>query len=228
MKRSMLIILFILALTSSFVMAAPPTQPVITSPAEGMSYDTHAPLLQWTSDPANVTSFKVVIKNAAGEKVYSKGGILPASACSGTDCMHSFGAENVSLSNGQFTWRVTAINAEGKAKSAPATFTINFPGAPELIAPDDNDSSGATNTVFEWNSVNAADQYRVKVKNTVTGAKFNSDWQSASALCGSTCTYVFDAPFAGGTYKWSVEARQVTFPTSISKSVKRTFTITPQ
>jgi hypothetical protein len=219
MKNMTLIILVILALASSFVLAAPPVQPVITSPADGMTYDTNAPLLQWQWSTATaVTSFKVVIKNAAGETVYKKGGIIPINFCNETDCSYSFGAENVSLSNGQFTWRVTAINAEGKAKSAPATFTINFPGAPELIAPDDNDSTGATNIVFEWNSVNTADQYRVKVKNTMTGAKWNTDWQSSSAVCGSTCTYVFDAPFAAGTYKWSVQARQVTFPTSISKS----------
>jgi hypothetical protein len=228
MKRSTLIILIILALTSSFVLAAPPTQPVIVSPADGMTYDTNAPLLEWTGNNTDTTSFKVVIKDAAGNKVYSKGNLLPVDVCAGSACLYSFGAENIQLGNGQFTWRVTAINADGKTKSAPATFTINFPGALELIAPDDNDTTGATNIVFEWNSVNAADQYRVKVKNTVTGAKSNSDWQSASALCGATCTYVFDAPFAAGTYKWSVEARQVTFPTSISKSIKRTFTITPQ
>jgi hypothetical protein len=204
---------------------AVPGTPVITSPADGTTTTTNAPLLQWTGDVANTTSFKVVIKDAAGTTVYKNGGIDPAQACTGDACSFSFGAENVTLGNGSFTWKVSAKNAEGKAKSLAATFTVNFPGTPELIAPAEGSSSANTVPTFNWNVVNQADQYRVKVKNTVTGATFKSDWQAASAVCASTCSYTFAAAFAAGTYKWSVDAGQVTFPTSISKSVKWTFTI---
>jgi hypothetical protein len=226
-RRSLLILIALLMTTASLVSAqAVPVTPVIVSPADGSTTDTHAPLLQWTGDPATTTSFKVTIKDAAGVKVYTKGGIDPAAACTGTDCSYSFGAENVSLPNGQFTWKVVAKNEAGKSKSDPATFTVEFPGIPELIAPADNATTGQTNPTFEWNVVNQADQYRVKVKNTVTGEKFNSDWQTG--ICAATCTYTFANNFALGTYKWSVDARQVTFPDNVSKSVKRTLTITAQ
>lgn len=231
MHRLSLMALMALFLTASLTLAAEravPGQPVIVSPADESTTNTNAPLLQWTGDAAGTTSFKVVIKNDAGEKVYSKGNLAPADVCAGEDCSHSFGAENVTLANGLFSWRVIAKNAEGKSKSLAAAFTVDFPGTPELVAPMDGSSSGITSPTFEWNVVAAADQYRVKVKNTVTGEKFNSGDLAASTACAQTCTYAFPTAFAPGTYKWSVQAGQVTFPDSISKSVKHTFTIAPQ
>jgi hypothetical protein len=230
MNRKLLTLLMMLLFTTSLALAetrAVPTKPVITAPANGSTVETHAPLLQWTVDGAE--TFKVVIKNAAGVTVLKKGGLVAADLCAGTDCSYSFGAENLSLPNGQMTLKVVAKNAEGKAKSDASTFTVNFPGTPELVSPADNDTSGNTNPGFTWNEVAQADQYRVKVKNTVTGAKVNSDWQAASSLCGGgICIFSFDPPFNLGTYKWSVEARQVTFPESVSKSAKRTLTIAPE
>jgi hypothetical protein len=201
-------------------------KPVNTSPEDGAVVNTTTPILEWGGGGAD--TYKVVVKNALGEKVFSAGG-TQSDLCTidgnSFACSVNPADTESELPNGILTWRVTAKSTEGKAKSDPTSFTINYPGSPILTSPED----GATvdpNPVLVWEQVDVALLlYKVKIKNTQTGAKHNTDWIGNAEICAEgVCSYQTD--LGQGPYKWKVLVS--TFGGEyVSKSEKRTFDVQP-
>jgi hypothetical protein len=220
---ALLLILIVVPLGGVLAQTAPAT-PVLVSPADGSIQNTHLPFLEWTG--ADADTYKIVIKNPDGTKFFKKQ-VNAADVCSGTDCGYSLVSDGVSFDRNDegYSWKVTAINAVGKAKSASAVFAIDFPGAPELESP----LEGATvsgDVTFMWNEVTAANFYTLIVKNTVTKQKQKALlYLSQSPICSAgLCEYAFSQPLSAGTYSWKVKAEQQPLPNS-SKSEKRLFTV---
>lgn len=207
----------VLALSVTVAHASPPTQPVVTSPANGSTVDTHTPLIQWTGNPSNTDTFVVVLRNNLNVLIVRRV-VAADDACFGTSCMLSIA--DTSLKNGKgYKLRVTARNGSGNVKSPLSTFDVNSPGSPTLISPVDGATVGRTFTV-QWGEVNTATHYRVVLRNTSTGAKVNSGWLSAMSVCGSgTCSHTLPLVKVGN-YQWRVHARQEPIP-NISRSLPR-------
>lgn len=222
--RKSLAVLFILALTAfsaAAQSAAIPPAPILTSPSDGETVNTHSPLLTWTGS-ADATLYKIVVKNSVNAKVM-KLKINTADACAGNDCAVSPSLNGVDFLNDTFTWKVVAKSADGKASSPKITFTVDFPGTPVLLSPAADTTTGS-NPQFTWEPVPAAEEYRVKLKHTGTGEKLVSGWTSAGTLCSGNCAYTFPNGLDAGVYKWQVHARQTTFP-NVSKTSKITWTV---
>ncbi|HEX2619345.1 MAG TPA: hypothetical protein VHL11_04335 [Phototrophicaceae bacterium] len=217
---SVMVVLAVTVFTVTASSRAVPPAPVLVSPADGETVNTHSPLLQWTGSDADV--FKVLVKNSANEKVL-KVNASPVDACTGSDCSLSPSLNGVDFLNDTFTWKVIAKNVDGKASSTKFSFTVDFPGTPTLLSPAP-DYVGPVSG-FSWEPVAAAEQYRLRVKNLTSGEKLVLlDWTNAGDICGATCDYLYEGTFDEGvSYKWWVEARQITFP-NVSKSDKWKFT----
>jgi len=198
-----------------------PAIPGLINPADGGVYDTHAPLLQWTNVEAD--TYKIVIKTEDGTK-YLKYKLNGAEVCSEfLDCSYSLATSGDSFDeNGVYTWKIVAKNEFGKSKSETATFTIDFPGAPELISPLPGATVGG-NTSFEFQEVNAATRYTLVVKNTVTKEKFKVSVDNPVCSSG-ICSLSLDETLEPGAYSWKVKSEQPPMPNK-SKSEKQTFTV---
>jgi hypothetical protein len=201
-----------------------PDKPILTSPADGTTVNTHAPLFGWTG--ANADEVKVTVKDPAGVKVF-KQKYNAGEVCTGNACQVSPGAtDNLSLENGAgYTWKVVASNELAKVKSDKATFTVDFPGAPVLTSPAAGADVSSTPTL-EWQEVAAATQYKVVITRVSDGTKVKTDWLSSATICGSgTCSYTVSSPLQTGEHTWRVTARQESIPNK-SKSEKRAFNVT--
>lgn len=198
-----------------------PAIPTLVNPADGQTYNTHAPLLQWTDVEAD--TYKIVIKKADGTK-YLKYKLNDADVCSEfLECSYSLATSGDSFDeNGEYTWKIVAKNEFGKSKSEPATFIIDFPGAPTLVSP----LPGATvtgSTTFSFEEVVAATAYKLVVKNTDTKQKFKVSVDTTVCTSG-ICTVSLPETLEPGSYSWKVTAQQPPLPNK-SKSEKQTFTV---
>jgi hypothetical protein len=182
-----------------------PTKPILISPADGSTAETHAPLFVWQGTDAE--RYKLTIKDAAKNKLF-KAWLNAAEVCTGADCSYSVGAQGVRFDNGSgYTWKIVAENSLTKVKSDKATFAVEFPGKPLLLEP----VSGATMSAyptFAWNEVDAANEYMVIIKHKKKDIKVKSGWLSAGSCSSGVCTYSPSDPLVKGTYIWKVKARQ--------------------
>jgi hypothetical protein len=221
MKRTLsavlLLVMFGLVVAQIAAQNTRATVPVLTLPIAGETVNTYSPLLNWENNGAD--SYKVIVKNAAGTKIL-KVNVNPIETCDGA-CIVSPVNEGVELLNGIHTWRVIAKDADGKAKSEVRSFTVDFPGAPILITPID-DAQVGIDPILEWEVGNDAFAYKVKVKNTDTGATFKTEWTDAFEICLETCAIT--STLGAGNYNWLVQARYDN-PIYVSKSAKATFSI---
>lgn len=104
----------------SFRVVVLPGEPVLTSPIGTVSAVT---AFTWT-DGGDAATFKVVVKDAAGNKV-GKVKLTPAEAqCSSGTCTVTAASMGAVFTSGQsYTWKLVAKNPNGKAK-ATAAFTL--------------------------------------------------------------------------------------------------------
>lgn len=203
---------------------AAPQVPVLTSPANGTTVNTHAPLFQWTG--ADALEVKVTVKDSDGVKHLSQK-YNAAEVCTAGSCQVSPGAtDTFSLKNGEgYTWKVVASNALSKVKSEKATFAVNFPGTPTLTTPAVNADVSSTPTLV-WEEVVAANEYKIVIARTADNVKLKTEWLTSGEICGGgNCTYAVTTALQNGAHTWRVSARQSSIANK-SKSEKRTFNVT--
>ena len=108
------------------------------------------------------------------------------------------------LSQGEYYWRVRAINEYGTPGewSSLSQFVISIkPEAPRLVNPENNDRAFAgRNITFEWRNVSNAARYQVEVDNN---SSFGSPEQRAT-LSGDDLQARFS--LSSDTYSWRVRA----------------------
>jgi hypothetical protein len=106
------------------------------------------------------------------------------------------------LNNGQYWWRVQALDAAGNqsAYTFGGTFTVSV-----LKTPLNNTFTTDTTPTFTWNAVNGA-TYQLQVDN-------NEDFSSPIVIncppTALTCTVANATPLAFGKYFWRVNANGV-------------------
>lgn len=174
----------------------------------------------------HVTSYKLVVKDAAGQSVYvEKLGDL---ACEAGLCRVDLQTAAVRLANGSYTWRVQARNSVGVAKSPSQAFTINYPGTSTLLGPVDGLQIVDRSPVLTWSEVPAAAQYRLRIHKK--DRKVFSSWFSAEELIcdGAVCSIDLETlgvqlPY--GKLRWRIDTRNRAVGPNISRSVWGKFRI---
>jgi hypothetical protein len=220
--RVMPVLLFLLLATT--VYAAAPVAPSPTFPIGGEVVDTHAPGFYWNLTNYDAANYRLIVRNAAGKVVFNQ---LYGSDSICNDllqCSAFPGASDSSFRNGPHTWRVIAINAEGRARTPWQNFVVNFPGAPTLTAPINNVTTSLP-LVLAWDEVAQADQYQVRLVHVATGEVFTTIWINSGTVCTSFCSLTLYNNLRNGQYRWTVTARQVTFPNNRSRSAPATFRV---
>jgi hypothetical protein len=220
----LLLVVTLLPLGVSSAQEAPDI-PVLTSPMDGSIQNTDTPLFQWSDVTADV--YKLVIKDESGVK-FLKQKLNSADVCEEfTACSYSL--VNVDLTfteNGDYLWKIVAKNEFGKAKSETAGFTIDFPGAPELVSPADGDTliSPVSDLMsFSWNEVVTATRYVFSIKHLESGEKVKQTLDNPVCPSG-VCEYTLPVLLFPGTFTWRFTAQQPPISNK-SKSEKRTLIV---
>lgn len=174
----------------------------------------------------NVTRYKLVVKDAAGQRVYVEK-ILNATCADGL-CRIDLEAAGVQLANGSYTWSVQAKNNAGVAKSTPQSLTIDYPGTAALHGPIGGLKLLDRSPVLSWSQVNTATEYRLRVQKN--GRNVFSQWFDAATLnCdGVTCSVDLNSlgvelPY--GKLRWNIITRDKAFSPSVSRSTWGKFRI---
>ena len=139
------------------------------------------------------------------------------------------------LESDEYAWQVKSQGAAEKMKSPVIEFLIEYPGKPVNLTPDANAIVTTASPTLTWDSVTAANQYKVMITRVKNGAKINLGWQTADALdCDAVrCTLdlsALDRPVVlqRGKYTWRVFARDTALASNVGKSQSATFTVKPQ
>jgi hypothetical protein len=194
-----------------------PSKPDLLQPENNAVDVSYAPSLVWSGSGA--MTFKVTIKDSAGIKAFSSS-FQSAAVCAAETCSVTVS----SLVNATYTWKVVAKNAVGKSASDKFTFTVEYPGKPQIITPTEGQTIPASPTIT-WGIVDAATEYRVKFKHTTTGAKVSTDWLAETAICDTDdCTTTLADALPAGQYTLLVQARHAGV-SNRSKSAKITLTV---
>jgi hypothetical protein len=211
--------------TWSFTTSLVPPPFNLISPADGAVVNDSTPVLVW-EEAAGATSYKVVLKDAAGatqlNQSYSAG-----SVCSGGACQLDLGTQGVTLNhNITYNWKVTASNTYGSTSSAKWFFTPSLlPGAFDLISPANTSTVLDAAPVLEWEAADGANQYKLVLKDAAGTTILSKTYNAVDVCVGSTCQRDLDADGVslghGVTYNWKVAAKNIYGETS---SAKWTFT----
>lgn len=138
---------------------APPTAPVLISPANGSTGLTLTPTFIWYSIN-NVTSYKIEISLTSG---FSS--ILDSANVTTNQYTMAFGKLNPSTT---YYWRVNATNSNGTGpySSVWSFTTLSVPPAPTLISPANNSIGVSLTPTLYWGSISGITNYKVQVSLT--------------------------------------------------------------
>ena len=173
------------------VEAGVPSRPILTGPV-GTSSDT-TPTFQWQAVPG-ATSYRIWVN----DRTNRLSGIIRDRNI----VTNSF-TPDVPLTDGEFTWEVQAISANGEISqwSQRMSFTIEagIPNRPILQGPIGETSDGTP--TFRWESVTGATAYRIWVSDRthrISGIIRDRDITDTS--------FTPSVSLADGEYVWEVQA----------------------
>lgn len=180
---------------------------------------------QWAD--MNAVKYKLTFKEAAtGVKHTLK---VQNTACNGVTCAilpNQVGFFSQIKDEMVLEWRVIAVLADAKVKSAVRTVTVNEVMAPPLVSPA-NGAMMTYHSALTWTNANAINDYvRVVIIDVVTGEKALNqfyDTAACAADCSITPRYLTNKLVPGRTYKWYVMG--VGFAGEKAKSEIRTVVI---
>ncbi|MFW5749031.1 MAG: DUF5060 domain-containing protein, partial [Chloroflexota bacterium] len=115
----------------------------------------------------------------------------------------------ISLSGGNYSWRIRASNDFGSSNwSAWDSFNIPVPAITTLVSPQGDQNTDQP--TFTWNAVPSATWYYLWVTDMNTGQEVIQQWyRSDAANCEwgtGTCTATPDVPLKRGTHRWWIQA----------------------
>ena len=183
----------------SVSVSQPPAAPTLISP--NGTETTNNPLFVWYAAENASGYWMTVGRSSDGAYVYNSY-VQPST--NGYTCWYSL---PVSLSNGDYWFRVTAGNASGwGSASAEMNFSVSVsqpPAAPTLISP--NETVDTNNPLFVWYATKNASGYWLTVGRSSDGAYlFNSYVQPNTN--GYTCWLNLPVTFEDGNYWFRVTA----------------------
>jgi hypothetical protein len=161
--------------------------PTAQSPIGSTSIAT--PQFTWTATPG-AARYEVWVNNTTTrQRVLHSDTLTTNSATS-----------NIRLADGEYTWWVRSIGADGRASgwSHPAVFRVaSAPTAPRLMAPVGNVPNGTPQ--FQWTAVAGASRYELWVSSLDTNQRVLHGTQ----LTGTTA-HIEQGQLADGRYRWWV------------------------
>ena len=179
----------------------PPGQPELSSPANLTNDNT--PTFEWTIG-FNADNHRLLVDNDNDFSSPIENRLFGA-----TDGTYIPADEN-SLPDGSYSWKVIAINEVGENESTVLTFTIDTvpPAVPELLAPENGQTLRETTPTFDWLDVSdpSGVTYTLDI---ATDAEFTSPVLTNTRLTGLTeSSYLVTAANAlpNGMYYWRVKA----------------------
>jgi len=193
-----------------FTILAPPGQPPLYLPADGAITNDNTPTFEWTVD-ANADNHRLLVDNDPDFSSSEKNRIV-------LDNYYTIADEN-SLPDDNYSWKVIAINAQGENESSTWTFVIDTiaPSIPTPSLPADGASTDDNTIYFEWSSIADAEYYDLFVDN-------DPDFSSPEVSVTITDNYYTSSALLDGGYSWKVRTRDAA-NNVIDNSVARTFLI---
>lgn len=180
---------------------APPGQPTLVSPTDGMLDNDNTPTFEWAQG-SNSDNHRLLVDDDNDFSSPIENRLFGA-----TDGTYTPAEENYLL-NDDYLWKVIAINEAGENESAVWTFTIDTvpPGVPTLLAPDNGRTERVSTPTFDWSDVSdpSGITYELEIASddNFTSIVFTETCPTASSY---TPTAVRALP--DGTYYWRVRAR---------------------
>ena len=174
-----------------------PGAPVLTSPANGANVPGTNVTFSWQA-VQGATDYNLKVSDANGGTAYN-GWVGNA---------QSFTVNGFPNSGGTYNWTVTARNSAGQGSASASRSFVNgtsstptVPGAPVLTSPANGANVPGTNVTFSWQAVQGATDYNLKVSDANGGTAYNGWVGNAQSFT------VNGFPNSGGTYNWTVTAR---------------------
>ncbi|MBU0574035.1 MAG: Ig-like domain-containing protein [Candidatus Margulisbacteria bacterium] len=169
----------------------PPTQVVLSSPADGSATNNLAPTLIW--DPATDA-----MSGVGSYEVRWQGNIIVTTEAGTTT--YSFAGDQTEAS---YTWEVRATDVAGNIGAWSQTWTVTLdataPSAPTLVYPIGGTSTNDATPTFLWNA--AADplsgigNYEIRIDGTI------------AATQGAVTVYTPTDPLTEGSHTWDARAK---------------------
>ena len=212
-----------------------PAAPLLTSPADKHVFRSLSEIaLSWT-EVAGADQYRIKIVDIANGKVAVKEtltvGARTMTCLSGT-CTFIPSPEQLAKFKNKHTyrWKVTAMNALGRSKSAPLTFKTRFPAPPVLISPVSPITLASPAISFTFSQIADADSYELVIKIKANGKlvlKRGLTPGGNLACNGTDCTYPLNVDDqsnlkSGKTYLWFVRSVSTA---GKSASVRHEFTL---
>ena len=174
---------------------APPGQPELSSPTNGAMINDNTPTFKWAIG-FNADNHRLLIDNDNDFSSPIENRILGATS------NEYIPADENYLPDGNYSWKVVAINEAGENESAVWTFVIDTipPGEPTLLAPDNGGTVRDSTPTFDWSSATDAVEYELWVDD-------DSDFSLPEILENiSTDAYTPALDLPDGNYFWRVRA----------------------
>lgn len=173
--------------------SAPPGQPKLSSPTNGAVINDNTPEFKWAIG-FNADNHRLLIDDDNDFSSPIENRILGATSNRYTPADY--------LPDGDYSWKVVAINEAGENESAVRTFVIDTtpPGKSTLLAPDNGGTVIDSTPTFDWSSVTDAIEYELWVDD-------NPNFSSPEILENiSTDAYTPALDLPDGNYSWRVRA----------------------
>ncbi len=194
---------------------APPSAPVLASPANGSTGISASPTLSWNA-AAGAASYGLQVSTDPNFGTFT----VNQTGITGTNYTVS------GLSNGTtYYWRVDATNSGGTSGWSTAwnfTTTVTPPSAPVLASPADSSTGSSTSPTLSWNAVAGAASYDVQVS---TDSSFGTFAVNHTGITGTN--YAISGLSNGTTYYWRVDATNSSGASIWSAIWNFTTTVTP-
>ena len=177
------------------IILAPAGQPKPSSPTNGGVINDNTPTFKWAIG-FNADNHRLLIDDDNYFSSPIENRILGATSNEYTPADENY------LADGNYSWKVVAINEAGENESAVWTFIVDTipPGEPTLLAPDNGGTVRDSTPTFDWSSVTDAGEYELWVDDS-------SDFSLPEILeIISTDAFTPAMDLPDGNYFWRVRA----------------------
>jgi len=177
--------------------------PIISGPAPKLIYpdngariNDNTPTFKWVIG-SNADNHRLLVDNDSGFSSPEDNILL-----GGTADNYTIADEN-SLPDGSYSWKVIAIKEGKENQSDVWTFVVDTipPGKPTLVSPENNAVESTSSITFTWTEPEPDVAYHIQIG---YDASFTSILHENPAVADNSYTYTFSA---NGDYYWRVRAR---------------------
>ena len=180
--------------TGTVEVPAYPTKPTLYLPLNGSTISDNTPYFEWARGE-NADYHKLLVDNDPNFSSPEENRIV-------LDNNYTIADEN-SLLDDDYSWKVIATNAQGESESSTWTFLTDTiaPAAPTLVSPENNAVKSDLTRTFTWTEPEAGVTYHIQIDEETS---FTSPYvHENTAVTDNSYTYTLSTD---GTYYWRVSA----------------------